>query len=104
MAMTDWLRMLELFSVACVVIATIYIMQHLLLRAHVLLRIGLVLVCAGSLLEFYSSVQTDTCNYITSATGVVENLGQAAVYIWAATSKGLWNVLTALYRTPPASD
>jgi len=97
MTMIDWLRIVELFSVACVVVATIYILQHLLTKAHLLLRIGLALVCAGSVMEFYGSLQVDPCNAVTSITGVVENLGQAAVYIWAATSKRLWRVMDAIY-------
>lgn len=97
MATIELLRIVELLSVACVVIATIYIMQHLLTKAHLLLRIGLALVCAGSIMEFYGSVQASTCDTVTSLTGVVENLGQAAVYVWASTSKRLWRVMNAIY-------
>ena len=93
----QWLNVTELFSVACVVVATIYIMQHLLTKAHILLRAGLALVCAGSILEFYYSLQPGACELGYS--GVVENLGQAAVYVWAACSNRLWHVLDKAYRS-----
>lgn len=90
-----WFHIIELLSVAAVVVATIYIMQHLLTKAHLLLRLGLALVCAGSVIELYGSLQSvdSQCDLLANSGGVVENLGQAAVYVWAATSKRLWRVL-----------
>lgn len=96
--MIEILRIIELASVASVVFATIYIMQHLLTKAHLLLRLGLALVCAGSVLEFYGSLSLTHANELSALTGVIENLGQAAVYIWAATSKRLWRVMRAIYK------
>ncbi len=100
MNVQEWFHLIELMSVAAVVVATIYIMQHLLTKAHILLRIGLALVCAGSVIELYASLQAVEvqCDLLANSSGVVENLGQAAVYVWAATSKRLWHVLDAMYR------
>lgn len=95
----EWLHLIDLASVAAVIVATIYIMQHLLTKAHILLRLGLALVCAGSIIELYASVQAVDvqCDILASSSGVVENLGQAAVYVWAATSKRFFAVLETMY-------
>ena len=93
----EWYKLIELASVAAVIIATVFIMQHHLMKAHHLLRLGLALVCAGSLMEFYTNMQEHDHN-LELITGIVENVGQAAVYIWAATSKRLWRLLHVLNR------
>ena len=95
----EWFHLIELMSVAAVIVATIFIMQHLLTKAHILLRLGLALVCAGSVIELYASLQAAEvqCDLLANSSGVVENLGQAAVYVWAATSKRLWRVMNAIY-------
>ena len=100
----EWFQLIELASVAAVIVATIFIMQHLLTKAHILLRLGLALVCAGSIIELYGSLQTVEvqCDLLANSSGVVENLGQAAVYVWAATSKRLWGVLDSMYRRKEA--
>ena len=92
LAMINIVHLVELFSVGAVVLTTIYIMQHRLTQAHMLLRIGLALVCGGSVLEFYSVLQQQACDSLAYS-GVIENLGQAAVYVWAATSKRLWRIM-----------
>jgi len=95
--MIDFVQLVELFSVGAVVLTTIYIMQHRLTKAHMLLRIGLALVCGGSVLEFYNALQMQNCD-AGAYTGVIENLGQAAVYIWAASSKRLWRIMDRIER------
>ena len=93
-------RLIELFSVACVVFATIYLLQHLLTKAHMLLRAGLALICIASVLEFYITWNgTGHCDNTATMTSVAENVGQAAVYVWAATSRRLWRIMDAIYRT-----
>jgi len=90
------LQVLELFSVAIVILATVYVLQSTLLRAHILLRLGLTLVCAGSVLEFYESIAFMDSNHYHTAAGVIENLGQAVIYGWVALSKRLWERIGAI--------
>lgn len=97
----DWIQLADLFSVAVVVVTTIWVMQHQLTKAHLLLRLGLALVCAGSILEFYCALQVDPGKYGTSLVSLVENVGQAAVYVWAATSKRLWRIMDRISRMTP---
>ena len=95
-----FIRLVELFSVACVVFATIYLLQHLLTKAHMLLRVGLAFICIASVLEFYVTWHGNAnCTETAAITSVVENVGQAAVYVWAATSRRLWRIMDAIYRT-----
>lgn len=97
--MMELVRWIELLAVATVAITTIYVMQHHLLKAHVLLRFGLALVCAGSVLEFFMSLRVTDPDPAELYVAVVENVGQAAVYLWAATSKRLWRIVAVLNRS-----
>ena len=91
----NWIHWFDLLSVAVVVVTTIWVMQHQLTRAHLLLRLGLALVCAGSVLEFYCGMQEGA---ESTPFTLIENVGQAAVYVWAATSKRLWLVMDKIGR------
>ena len=94
MGALDWLNVLDVVSVGVVVVSTVYVMQNLLLRAHHLLRLGLALVCAGSVLELYGSLQAiEPRPAFDLAMSTIENVGQAAVYVWVATSKRLWRLM-----------
>lgn len=92
MSATDWLQAAEIVSVAVVIVTTVYLMQSRLTRAHHLLRLGLALVCGGSVLELYLSMQHEPAAQELLAS-VLCNAGQAAIYLWASASKRLWSLV-----------
>ncbi|MHC4302832.1 MAG: hypothetical protein ACYS7Y_36710 [Planctomycetota bacterium] len=86
----------ELFAVAVVIIATVYILQSNLLKAHHLLRLGLSLIAGASALEFYEIAQHVDENHVHTVASVLENVGQAVLYTWVALSKRLWAQIHAI--------
>ena len=96
MSLGSIIQLLELFSVAVVIVATVYVLQSSLLRAHILLRLGLAFVCAGSVLEFYEAAQYVNMIGVHTFAGAIENFGQAIIYTWVAMSKRLWEQIGAI--------
>lgn len=86
------LRLTEAGSVLVVICTTIFLLQSRLTRAHHLLRLGLALVCAGSVLELYQSTLHEQTGAELIAS-VIVNSGQAAIYLWASSSRRLWSLV-----------
>ncbi len=96
MLLSALIQILELFSVAVVIVATVYVLQSSLLRAHILLRFGLAMVCAGSVLELYETLQYIDMAGVHTFAGAIENFGQAIIYTWVATSRRLWQQIGSI--------
>lgn len=82
------LRWLDLVAVGALCVSTVYVLQRLLHNAHHLLRLGLVLVCAGTVIELYLNLQAWRSTDLIEVIGSLAcNVGQATVYVWVANSK-----------------
>lgn len=85
---------IEIVTVLAVIGLTIWVMQARLSCAHHLLRLGVAIVCAGSVLELALSV----VHFADTTAGelahqIITNIGQIVVYLWVATSKVLPRLL-----------
>jgi hypothetical protein len=102
MTLLEIAHLFHLMTVAVVVVTTIWILQHHLLRAHILLRLGFVMIAVGAVVEFYGlSSQPCPSGYFAILKPLFENLGQAVVYVWAVTSKRLWKMLAQFNAEHP---